>query len=98
MDHHFTFPVENAGRKEIHHYMRKIRQIVLVGYCLLFSALCLAQSTNTGNERPEMAVAMRSNGKIYVVVAVVVTILLGIVLYLITLDRKIRRLEKREEL
>jgi CcmD family protein len=74
--------------------MRKICQILLVGYCVLFSATCLAQSTITGNEKPEMAVAMRSNGKIYVVVAVVLTILLGIVLYLITLDRKISRLEK----
>ena len=78
--------------------MRKTRQILLVGYCVLFSAICFAQSTITENEKPEMAVGMRSNGKIYVVVAVVVTILLGIVLYLITLDRKISRLEKREEL
>jgi len=37
---------------------------------------------------------MRSNGKIYVVVAVVVTILVGLLTYLISLDRKITRLEK----
>ncbi|MCF8214294.1 MAG: CcmD family protein, partial [Chitinophagaceae bacterium] len=37
---------------------------------------------------------MRSNGKIYVVVAVVLTILLGLVAYLIHLDRKISKLEK----
>jgi hypothetical protein len=45
---------------------------------------------------PEMADAMRSNGKIYVVVAVLVTILIGIVLYLIKLDRKIKKLEKNK--
>lgn len=38
---------------------------------------------------------MRSNGKIYVVVAVVVTILLGLFFYVYNLDRKISRLEKK---
>ena len=37
---------------------------------------------------------MRSNGKIYVVVAILVFILTGLFLYLIRLDRKISRLEK----
>ncbi|MBI2282276.1 MAG: CcmD family protein [Bacteroidetes bacterium] len=37
---------------------------------------------------------MRSNGRIYVVVAVVVTILLGLFAYVFSLDRKITRLEK----
>lgn len=37
---------------------------------------------------------MRSNGKLYVVVAVVVTIVTGIFIYLLNLDRKISRLEK----
>lgn len=41
-----------------------------------------------------MASLMRSNGKIYVVVAVVITILFGLVAYLIHLDRKISKLEK----
>jgi succinate dehydrogenase/fumarate reductase cytochrome b subunit len=42
----------------------------------------------------EMADAMRSNGKIYVVVAVLVVIFLGMIIYLINLDRKISKLEK----
>ncbi|MEY3576786.1 MAG: hypothetical protein RL394_368 [Bacteroidota bacterium] len=41
-----------------------------------------------------MASVMRSNGKIYVVVAVVLTILFGLIAYLIRLDRKISKLEK----
>jgi uncharacterized membrane protein len=41
-----------------------------------------------------MASLMRSNGKIYVVVAVVLTILFGLFAYLIRLDRKISKLEK----
>jgi len=39
---------------------------------------------------------MNSNGKIYVVMAVVVIIVLGLFLYLINLDRKIKMLEDRE--
>ncbi|MBI2274677.1 MAG: CcmD family protein [Bacteroidetes bacterium] len=42
----------------------------------------------------ENADLMRSNGKIYVVVAVVVTILLGLFAYVFNLDRKISKLEK----
>jgi hypothetical protein len=39
---------------------------------------------------------MRSNGKIYVVVAVVTTIMIGIFIYLLNLDRKISRIEKNK--
>ena len=43
----------------------------------------------------EMADALRANGKIYVVVAIVLLILAGLIGYLVLLDRKISRLEKR---
>ncbi|HNH23111.1 MAG TPA: hypothetical protein PLY26_13230 [Ferruginibacter sp.] len=39
---------------------------------------------------------MRSNGKIYVVVAVCLTILLGLFLYVFSIDRKISKLEKEK--
>lgn len=42
-----------------------------------------------------MADVMRSNGKIYVVVAIIVIVLVGLVAYLFTLDRKITRLENK---
>ena len=41
-----------------------------------------------------MAEGMRSNGKIYVVVAVVSTILIGLIAYMIRVDKKVSRLEK----
>ncbi|NCI50997.1 CcmD family protein [Sediminibacterium roseum] len=44
---------------------------------------------------PENADLMRSNGKLYVVVAVVVTILIGLFFYVYSLDRKISKLEKK---
>lgn len=37
---------------------------------------------------------MRSQGRSYVVIAVMLTILLGIVLYLVRLERKINKLER----
>jgi K+-transporting ATPase A subunit len=46
------------------------------------------------NEKPQMADALRSSGKIYVVVTVLVIILVGLFIYLVNTDRKISRLEK----
>jgi MFS superfamily sulfate permease-like transporter len=47
------------------------------------------------NAQPvQMADAMRSDGKIYVVIAVILTILAGLLAYLISLDRRISRFEK----
>ena len=54
-----------------------------------FAAKAQAETTNDS-----MASLMRSNGKIYVVVAVVLTILFGLIAYLIHLDRKISKLER----
>jgi len=44
-----------------------------------------------------MADKMRSSGKIYVVIAVILTILGGLILYVVRLDRKITKLEKSEK-
>ena len=44
----------------------------------------------------KMADVMKENGKIYVVIAVMLTILGGLVLYLIRLDRKISKLERNK--
>ena len=48
-------------------------------------------------EKVEMADGMRSNGKIYVVVAVLAVILAGLFLFLINIDRKVTRLEKERQ-
>ena len=47
------------------------------------------------NNEVEMADAFRSNGKIYVVVAVIVIILVGLLVYLFTLDKRLKMLEKK---
>ena len=46
------------------------------------------------DQEVEMADQMRADGKIYVVVAVVLIVFIGLILYLISLDRKISKLEK----
>lgn len=68
--------------------MRKC--LLLFATLILVSAL-FAQQPNT---TVEMADTFRSNGKIYVVVAVILTIFAGIIFYLIRLDRKVTRLER----
>ncbi len=65
---------------------------ILLSFLTTISCLVLfAQNPNNG---VEMADALRQNGKIYVVVAVILAIFAGIVIYLIRLDRKISKLEK----
>ncbi|MFI5193377.1 MAG: CcmD family protein [Chitinophagales bacterium] len=58
--------------------------------------MCFVQAQDSlRNEKPQMADAMRSNGKIYVVVAVLLIILAGLFLYLFQTDRKLSRLEQK---
>lgn len=44
----------------------------------------------------EMADKLRDNGKIFVVVGVLLIILLGVLAYLVSLDRKISKLEQKQ--
>ena len=62
---------------------------------LLLNIQTMAQDFSNG-EKAEMADSMRSNGKIYVVVAVLLVILAGLIFYLVGLDRKISKLEKEK--
>lgn len=52
-------------------------------------------TTEAGNPEVEMADTLRRDGKIYVVVAVIGTVLAGLILYLIRLDRKVSKLEQQ---
>ena len=63
-------------------------------FCTLFISLCALSQDSTS---VPMADRLRSEGKIYVVVAVILTIFAGIIFYLVRLDRKISRLEKASD-
>ncbi len=72
-----------------------MKKIISLFFLLCVFLVAMAQGGETGSDQSaEMADAMRSSGKIYVVVAVVVTILLGLFVYLFGLDRKISKMEK----
>jgi CcmD family protein len=64
----------------------------LIGLCLLLLTPLASYAQDV-----EMADGFRSEGKIYVVVAIVLIILIGLFAYLFFLDKKITRLEKRIE-
>lgn len=67
--------------------MNKFSRVILALVGLMSSIHSHAQ------QRPEMADVMRSNGKIYVVVAVCMLILAGLFIYVWTIDRKISKIE-----
>lgn len=60
----------------------------------IFVFLTFASYAQDATDKIEMAGAMRASGKIYVVVAVLVIIFIGIVVYLVIIDRKVAKLEK----
>ena len=70
-----------------------IRKLSVFTLILLINLFTYAQDTT---EAVDMADTMRSNGKIYVVVAVILAIFAGIIIYLIRLDRKMSKLEKEQ--
>jgi CcmD family protein len=66
-----------------------MKNLLLLILFMIINLITFAQ-----NDTAEMADVMRRDGKIYVVVAVILVIFIGIVLYLVRLDRKISKLEK----
>ncbi len=57
----------------------------------LFFVLCM---NSLMAQTVEMASSMRSDGKIYVVVGVLLIIFLGLIVYLFSIDRKVKELEQ----
>lgn len=55
--------------------------------CIFFIKSASAQAV-------EMADVMRSNGKIYVVVAVIAVIFIGLAIYLFRIDQRVKKLEE----
>jgi CcmD family protein len=49
------------------------------------------------NNGVEMADSLRSNGKIYVVVICIVIILVGLLAYLFSIDKRLKKIEKENQ-
>jgi len=65
---------------------------LLIGLMISWSSTVFGQEME---REVEMADLMRSSGKIYVVVAVLTIVFVGITLYLMQIDRKVKQLEKK---
>ncbi|MVN20340.1 CcmD family protein [Mucilaginibacter arboris] len=63
---------------------------ILLSLLLLFSATLLYAQNND----VEMADQMRSSGKIYVVIATIVIIFIGLAIYLFTIDKRLKKIER----
>ena len=68
--------------------MKTLKKILTIVFVLMLNPLLFAQDA-------EMADVMRSEGKIYVVVAIILVIFLGLIGFLIFTERKVSNLEKR---
>ncbi|MEH0156566.1 CcmD family protein [Limibacter armeniacum] len=82
--------------------MKKLVYAFMLAVMLAFTGMdaALAQEkqqiteADYTNEKVEMADVMRENGKIYIVVAVLATVLGGMIYYLVSIDRKVSKIEK----
>ncbi|MEN9350232.1 MAG: hypothetical protein RJA92_445 [Bacteroidota bacterium] len=72
--------------------MKKLFTLMVV---LLFVFVCGITANAQTQEVAANTDIMRSNGKIYVVMAVVVTIVTGLFLYVFSIDKKISKLENK---
>lgn len=72
----------------------KVKRQYSIFFTIFFIITSLSVFAQETSDKVQMADGMRSSGKIYVVVAVLLTVLTGLILYLVRLDKKISRLEK----
>jgi len=70
----------------------KIYYLLLMMPVMLLSATPIFAQDNVVTES-----TMRSNGKIYVVMAICVTILVGLFLYVASIDKKLGKIEKENQ-
>jgi len=67
-----------------------MKKIILLLCIILQSIQTFSQESNS----VEMATGLRSSGKIYVVVAVISVIFIGIAAYLFTIDKRLKKIER----
>ena len=70
--------------------MKKLFATSVILLFLIFQSI--AQKLNG----VEMADTLRSSGKIYVVVAVMSVVFIGIAIYLFTIDKRLKKVEKQK--
>jgi len=61
--------------------------LLLISYASVFAQ---------GNNSVEMADVFRSSGKIYVVIAIIAIIFIGLAIYLFSIDRRLKKIENEK--
>ncbi len=61
---------------------------------ILLGILGVFLTLNVSAQEPEMADALRSDGKIYVVVLIMSVVMLGLLVFVFLTDRKVQKLER----
>ena len=67
-------------------------------FAVCFLLLASFSTYAQGSNGVEMATELRSSGKIYVVVAVLVAIFIGLAFYLFSIDNRLKKIEKQQGL
>jgi CcmD family protein len=67
-----------------------MKKILLSVFMLFLSTFLFAQANND----VEMADQLRGSGKIYVVIATIVIVFVGLAIYLFSIDRRLKRIER----
>ncbi|MFC5270512.1 CcmD family protein [Adhaeribacter terreus] len=75
--------------------MKTLKNIVVRSLLFLLMALGITPAFAQNPNEIEMADKLRADGKIYVVVAVLTVMLIGLLIFLFMIDRKIGRLERQ---
>jgi hypothetical protein len=77
--------------------MRKLITLPATLVLSCFSVFAMAQDTDAVTSSGQSQGFMTAHGKIGVVMVVCLTVLAGLILYIVRLDRKLSRLEKMEK-
>ncbi|MBY0480804.1 MAG: hypothetical protein K2Q21_05565 [Chitinophagaceae bacterium] len=72
--------------------MNKFKKIISLALLAFVQLSANAQAVATNSNQNDL---MRSNGKIFLVMTIVVVIMAGLLFYVYTLDKKISKLEKK---
>jgi CcmD family protein len=72
---------------------KNLMKKLLILMFLTLSSLAVFAQGDTGTQ---MADAMRSSGKIYVVIATIAIIFVGLAIYLFSIDRRLKKIEKEK--
>lgn len=78
--------------------MKKISLYIILTIITAFNSFAQSDTSITiVNEayQVEMATGLRSSGKIWVVVSVVLTLVIGMFIFLFSIDKKVKNLEKK---